>query len=123
MKDKTQIWLQIKTLSIDQYQYLIVIICGSVLVAVVFQLILAAKGVLFPFLGLSVSVQSVPRSLLVMKTMLSLNVRLLAAPREQCSALLALDTQSMLDFMWQKDSCTVAVIVARCSRLLGVANT
>ncbi len=47
----------------------------------------------------------------------------LAALRVQFSALFTPDTQSMLGFMWQKDTCAVAVFVARCLRLLGVANT
>jgi len=47
----------------------------------------------------------------------------LDALRVQFSALFTPDMQSMLGFMWQKDTCAVAVFVARCLRLLGVANT
>jgi hypothetical protein len=47
----------------------------------------------------------------------------LAHIREQISALSTSATQSMLGFMWQKDTYAVAVFVARCLRHLDVANT
>jgi hypothetical protein len=47
----------------------------------------------------------------------------LAPIREQFSALFPSATQSMLGFMWQKDTYAVAVFVARCLRYLDVANT
>jgi hypothetical protein len=46
----------------------------------------------------------------------------LAPIRDQFSALFTSATQSMLEFMWQKDTYAVAVFVARCLRYLDVAN-
>jgi len=44
-------------------------------------------------------------------------------PTVAVSALYTPDTQSLRGFMWQKDTRAVAVFVARCLRLMGVANT